>query len=721
MRIYTETAMQKTANITTGTRAIGARVAVVFWLVLLLVVIFTFSESVFGRVRPEAISAFLGISFGALMLTAAGWAIATLARLRFIEGNCALQIGVGQIAITVWIFFRSVLNAGFEYLSFVHVPITVVELMVGIGILVTIAYRKYTFVPVPKMLPGFVGVVVAIFIITQRELPREIMLSTDPDQHLFWTIQLLKFGAVPFDLGDWGPLGFQYPAGFAAISAIWAWLTHMTAANSVTIQPLLQSTLAVLAIAGLAIKLLTKDDARTKIVGGYIALALFFGFFPYSLLKEFFILQKTGSISSLLLLVTVLVLIVEASIAPQALLKKPGIYFAGLGVGLSALLNPVAMIAPGFAYCVALLREAWRLRDAKWKIAILLGVLGSVPIITMLADPYYLSRFILHRSSDAPLVPPGFVVSEFAFGSDAYAYAAKLIMTFEWARPFMLLQYFAHPLAAIATISMAVAVSMWLLRRESRKSALAWMVIIPLSGVVLEFFLLPVFYALRNKGDFYLLEPYFIEAVNRVAYLWYVGILLVALILVFRKVSEFSQGAVVFIAIFTAMMIPVRQARDHLPNDVRMDNRISDCRLLDCDPADDRIVIRALRTEYEKYVNAPNASDSRMIPRVLVLNELIDVWRERWLFPVGISRVLPAMVDFPLAFYYYKGHPDFTYQNYVKHVCERFDRKWLQDRRVQYVFVPSEREKACVADLDDLLSGPGILSRSGNSALIQIF
>jgi len=105
----------------------------------------------------------------------------------------------------------------------------------------------------------------------------------------------------------------------------------------------------------------------------------------------------------------------------------------------------------------------------------------------------------------------------------------------------------------------------------------------------------------------------------------------------------------------------------------------------------------------------------------LVTNRLKDIWRERWLFPVGTSRNLPANTGFPLAFFYYKGDVDFSYRNYAEHVCEKFDISWLKAHRVKYLYLPSDRKKACVSDVDSLLEGNGVVALSGKAALIRLY
>lgn len=693
----------------------------VFWTLLIAAAIFSFFELIPNGVRSEAIGPFLGLTFGAIILTMAGWAVSVLCDLRFATANCALQIGIAQVVLLVWVYLRSVLSAVFERLAGSAIPVSQFELLLLIGALVWLAHRKRSIRTFARIMPGFLWVVVAIFLISQRELPREIMLSSDPDQHLFFTAQILKFGVVPFHLAEWGPSDFQYPAGFAALSALWSWLGAVTVPNAVTIQPLLQTLLSLLAIASIAARVMANKELRLEIASGYFVLVLFFGFFPFTLTSAHFGLEKTGSISSMLLLVTTLVLAAEGGFGPRPRPRVPALLLSGAGVGLSALINPVAVIVPGVVYGASLLKVLWEIRPSAASVCRSILLCVAPPLMVILADPYYAYRFVLQRTLEVPPVPAGIVVPQGSFVSDALARATELFITFDWTRPFLLLPYFGRYVISVFIIATTISALLLLLPRERRYPALRLMALGPLLVIVLEFALLPVFFGIRSKGDFYLLEPYFAEALARFAYLWYLSILVLALAQLFKRLTPFPYGAALCVLLVTVVMIPVRSARDRLPNEVKMQPRFDRCSSLGCVYEDDRIVLSALRDKFDEYVSRGGSSDFRAIPKVLLPNAPLVFGRESWIMPTGASRGLPMVPTFPAAFFYYKGSPDYSYQSYLDHVCLKLDIPWLKERNIRYLFVPTDRKKVCLAGLEALLREGNVLVRSGNSALIELF
>lgn len=681
----------------------------------------SFHELFFGSLRAEALEPFLSLVLGAATLAAAGWALASLGGIRIAYGNSALQIGIGQIALIVWLYLRSAINFASQQLADVAAPVTRAELVLMIVALIWLAHRKRRIQTTLRLVPGFLWIVIALFIISQRDLPREVMPSSDPDQHLFFATQILKLGAIPFQLAEWGPLDFQYPAGYAAICAVWSWLGFSTSANVVMIQPLLQTILALFAIASIAAERLVASDLRLDLAVGYFVLTIFFGVFPFTLTHDSFYLEKTGSISSLLLLVTTFSLIAEVSWGANIRSKLAAHALSGAGVGLSALVNPLALVVPGIAYTAGFLKQIWRQNRSA------LGILGialiylAVPLAIVLADPYYIARFFATRPFGAPPVSTNFVVPTFNFFGDALYRFLELLRTFDWVRPFLLLPFFGRFFVSIVVIPATIALLLWLLPRERRQSVLRLIAVGPLLAVGFELIALPIAYALRSKGDLYLLEPYLIAALARFAYVWYLGILFCLTVVAFGKASAYKRGPTIFVLIFTLFMIPIRSVRDRLPNEVDMRNRLDDCGMLGCLHDDDRVVLQTLSENYKNYDPKDGAGTPRTLPKVLIANAPLEFGRERWIMPTGAARSIATKTDVPAAFFYYKGSVDYSYENYMEHVCNKLDIEWLRERNIKFLFLPTERKNVCVADLDSLLNGKNVIHQSGRSLLLKLF
>ena len=108
------------------------------------------------------------------------------------------------------------------------------------------------------------------------------------------------------------------------------------------------------------------------------------------------------------------------------------------------------------------------------------------------------------------------------------------------------------------------------------------------------------------------------------------------------------------------------------------------------------------------------------LPRVLIPNVLVNAGIERWVFPTGASRYLAMADALPVAFYYYQGDSDYSTESYKRHVCERFDRDWLEKEGINYVFLPAERVGTCIAGLESLHTTDTVILESGNSSLVRL-
>jgi hypothetical protein len=74
-----------------------------------------------------------------------------------------------------------------------------------------------------------------------------------------------------------------------------------------------------------------------------------------------------------------------------------------------------------------------------------------------------------------------------------------------------------------------------------------------------------------------------------------------------------------------------------------------------------------------------------------------------------------------LAFYYFAGFPEaFSVENYLSHVCRRFDREWLAARNIRYLFVPSDRGGICVHDLDRILEQSRVVAVKNRAAFVEL-
>ncbi|NBW82651.1 hypothetical protein EBR21_12945, partial [bacterium] len=86
----------------------------------------------------------------------------------------------------------------------------------------------------------FSVVAIVMFSFEKQEIPRAVMLSSDPDIHAFHASQILRFMRIPWNQESWGDLPLGYPTGFSGMSALWALISNQDVRNTVTMQPMIQ-------------------------------------------------------------------------------------------------------------------------------------------------------------------------------------------------------------------------------------------------------------------------------------------------------------------------------------------------------------------------------------------------------------------------------------------------------------------------------------------------
>ena len=105
---------------------------------------------------------------------------------------------------------------------------------------------------------------------------------------------------------------------------------------------------------------------------------------------------------------------------------------------------------------------------------------------------------------------------------------------------------------------------------------------------------------------------------------------------------------------------------------------------------------------------------------MLIPNAVAKMELETWIFPVSSARVLPYFKVLPAAFYYFQGDAQYGTASYLAHVCERLDRAWLQSKGIAYVYLPSEREQACVSGREALIGSEQVVLNMGGAYLLRL-
>lgn len=645
------------------------------------------------HVRAEAVEFLPGLVVAAIAFFAIG--NFTLGLLRYKEINGAFALIFGQIISILYLYLRSAFSETSEVTLGVALPVTTVELWIIVSvILIVVTVRRRD-----SCIGGFSWFYFLLFILaiaTQRELPREVMLSSDPDQHLFFATQIQRLGKVPIHQGIWGPEAFGYPSGFPSLVALWSWLSFNQPSHVLPIQPLLQTALAILAIGGFVGK--RTSNGAMVYIGLFI---LFFIAYPYGFEPSYFFQEVTGRISALSFVAAALI----ASVADRE--DKLRALYMPASVVL-AFINPALCVLPTVIFS---LRYGFFEAKHFWLRALELIKNVALFCLLLLLEPYYLvklsSSFSAHvysQSSQQVVIS----VSDNLFGFKGIF--RKFIDAF-------LINYFQSPIVALFLVAIML-LALFVYRNRINSSHIGLLGRLAVSIVIVWVIFTPIFSKLSLSQEFSLLNPYFQWAVQQgvLVTIFFSGALLSGALFGADRTPNVLIQSVVLLAV-TVFGISFRDL--YGKGDFRP--RYDLCGGMGCINDDDRRSMQFLREQTFNFMkDHPNVTFAE-IPKVLIPNAPARMALERRLLPTGASRILPNTEVFPSAFFFSQGSKDYTYHEYMKRVCKRLDLDWLNKRNINYLFLPSFRDGVCVRGLTKILKDDTrFLFRSGDSAVLSL-
>ncbi|MBA2237266.1 MAG: hypothetical protein H0W24_00975 [Lysobacter sp.] len=649
-----------------------------------------------------------GARYGAaLLLGALAMALVGAAAMRAtgMEGRTGglrlfLWIVVGQTIVLVYVFVRSALHAAVPSL-----PLTGVEL--SLPVLAAAVYLWATRPPLatartPRRLAWAaveMGLLVAVcVVVADRELPRLIMLSSDPDTHAYLAHQVELLGGIPWR----GEAMFDYPAGTAAIGFVWAKLAFLDVRNAMTALPLLQSFLAALMLGEALASRIRRNADRLLLM--LTALGVTAAGLLIPLFAAYGHMEGTGRQLA----------IATAAMVPALLLSRrsaqsvpaPGLA-AMLLIALFALtvLNPVSIVVPivlaiAYAIHVAVARR----RISAWWLA----AVAACPLVLLL-DPYYFGLMTgagvpaakITISNAMPAMSAAAILADWQGHQLARAWdflAESLAMWRGHAAPL-----FAIFVAGLLGLRVLLHPSIRIGRATLLAAGLAILALAAADGL---------FFAMGGDRRFYLLSPYYPFTLGQLKILL-VTTLAASVIVVAsaKRLRPWLSGCLV------VLMVLMVHLGMHGAQKFVLDPRADHCGALGCLSTEDLKVIRDFERLHRARAGAGALGDPA---RVLVPNSVHDTAREDWVFPIAGARALPFYDVPPVAFFYYQGDDDYTTENYKAHVCRQFDRAWLKQQGVAYVFLPSVRGSACMQDMERLPDTEEILIQHGNSYLLRL-
>jgi hypothetical protein len=608
-----------------------------------------------------------------------------------------LWIVVGQVCLLLYVYLRSLLD------GIVQIPLTRGEIFIVVGAcLLYLINRTDTFQRIfdsPEETCWIfikIAALAAIAVwISDRELPRLVMLSSDPDVHEFFAKQVERLGAIPRMPVGWHVSAFGYPAGSPVLIYIWSLVSGLNVGNALAALPLLQCLTASLLIVEVVSTFTESYFKRFVLL--IAVLGMTFAGFLFPLYERYSHMEGVGRQESegLVALACLLLLAYpRLGISSQwvlALLMAVTIFSLGT-------LNPINVVIPSVLIGSFVVFHA--VTEKRLSPVILAPF---VAILFLMLDPYYASLLsssgseavqkvglatnLRHLTGNEILRATGSTVRK---GSEVL----RLLVTFSAAstRPSFLVIFLSFSVLLVVSI-----------RYFNRKLAITLAAIF---SIIILWLVSSVFSAVQSDTRFYLLAPYFEFSLTQYKIALLTLMAGFSVVVVRTKNNQFSRPLLVALVVVLLVVGVIRPEQKF-----RLEPRFDYCGSMGCSAPSDIVVMQEMKGDTQLRTNPG---------KILVPNSINQMGAEKWLFPVDGARLLPEYTEIPLAFYYYYGDSDYTTASYETYVCKKLDRAWLLSKNIRYIFLPANRVTACVSSMETLPHTEHIIASSGNSYLLEL-
>jgi hypothetical protein len=549
-----------------------------------------------------------------------------------------------------------------------------------------------------------VAILLALCIsVADRELPRLMLFSSDPDQHSFFARQIQHFGAVPYQQREWGPLAFNYPAGSGVVLYSMQLLGGLDPRSSLVALPILFTFFAALMIVEVSTSHIRTIHLRLLLLVSTLALVA--GGLMFPLYAEYTHGEGSGRLLSI-----VFVGLLITALAPE-LNKKEGLsgrflILPSLTLFSLMVLNPANALMPA-VILASMVIYGW-LNRKQGSTLFLMVMVGGV--LLALLDPYYQQLAGISERAGAETL----VLNERFSLLGPYAIATNTLQVYltendKFFRSISVLLVEQKP-ALFALLVMIYGACLLTVSRTPKLTKSA--VFSSLALMVILYLVYGFTFAFVTDQRFYLLGPYFFFSISQYKAMFLVFLM----ILVIKKSIDVLMPFWLTIALSMLLVWPaitlIRNSQD-----MYLAPRRDFCGSMGCFPNDDKILLKDFQTMTRS--GAFNTATG-IVPKVLIPNSLSTTDIEAWIFPVSSARVLPHYDVLPAAFYYYQGEPGYGTTSYKQHVCQSFDRQWLLSRGIQYLYLPTERSDACIAGMEGLIRTETVVLKQGNAYLLQL-
>lgn len=621
---------------------------------------------------------------------------------------------IGQLLLVTYIYLRSFLNQHLFLLPINSIDFLVLVFAITFVIQKT-SLKKLVYEYARNNWQSWLLIFAIYFLLlialSEHELPRLIMLSSDPDQHAFFGRQIQRFGTIPFHQFEWGPESFKYPAGTGALSFLWATLSASDIRDSLTIQPILQAYIAIFIIAELTLS--TRKHSLNAIGFMLLSFALIYQYcLPYSLDQAHYHLEGTGRLMSLSIFSLLFSLFIQA-------LNKSNVITGSLAGTLSLfiillfnamILNPINAVNTGLMLAITFL-ILYKNHLTYYPYLLLLGL--AIPLA--LLDPYYLEMITDGKTASnvqSTHSPISYIIN---YNEILTRYTEKFSKKF-----FLEANYFtqSYLLPTKLTYWYLILATLLAILITGLKSSLPLLrsAFIFITGLYLIWSIITSFFQVVGVLPQYrLLLPYYRDNNYQLLYIFYFW--LVSIVISNISSLNFKKKIISASLLYLLIMVSALYQAHH--NNINIQPRVDYCGVLGCITKNDLVIIKKIEYEYANFKQSP--LNNSVTPKILLPNILRLQNNEKWLFPTGASRALPFYDTFPLAFFYFQGSSIYTFDNYKAFVCDSFNLDKLKLQHIQYLFIPEYLGESCIFSLPQIIQQSEVLARSRNSYFIKLY
>jgi hypothetical protein len=731
-----------------------------FFLLLVIGALLTWQGSV-GYWKVHVTFEGIGAAFQMLLAALILWLVGAVLLQRFVfsrvkgseyllrfggrVGWHIVSLVAGQLACQILILCRAALSGTCFFVSRTQLPITKTELVI-LGALIAAAaiqgaIRGGVRSHLSSRLGGFCGflalLALAIIPLVIRELPRNVTLSSDPDQHAFWAQQVLRNGGIPWDQGILGIGSFGYPAGFAALNAIWCFLSRLSPVEVVTVQPQIQFVVALLLIAALSARLMPNgmlncwSDSpqnpswRTLLVGFGLCGAYWY-YLPYGLQQMYY--HNSGTARSAATLLSVIPVLSWLVFPIQS--EKPSYQLARISVTTAAVIvlatfNPIIVLFPVIiAAGIVVFEFKSTITSARRgfvharHLGMFLVIVVALPCIA-LGDPYFgeaLEQMLFGQQREKAL---GSTLNAMQVtGSFWILPTESLWHRFAPSRLFSLLFGDALPADALSPalqLLLAAGIVYWCIRAPQIASRYVGALVV-LSLACYATLGIPS--STGENTPLYLVRLYLFRSFDQNGVLLgCIGLAVLLRFIVGDLSLQRTLFATVVVTLFWMRSAPPAVAHNSHFN---MTPRVGYCGSMGCVSPSDLSVIQFISDFGQQVLSQYPDLTYKSAPKILILGDMAQLGVETWVFPSGASRILPLKSVLPVAFFYGRGSPEWSYDNYRKNICHQFNETWLRVRNIRYLFIPSQ-QGGCLRGREKVLEGSKVLFQQDKARFVQLF